>query len=364
MTVQSTLARQPYIISGAGPYAIPFYFLADTDIIAIRTPAGGGDPVTLALTTDYTLTGAGDKNGGALTLVTPVNGDTLTIINEPPISQLTQYPETGKFPAASHERALDKLTNVAKRVYDLASRSLRLNDGDPATSLQLPVSSPGKLIGWGPSGELANTSPAGVGPGSITPTELDRSYQPLNGNLTAEAGLTGAADNLPYYTGSGLKALTNFFAWGRLFLAAADVAAARIVLGVSTGTVTSVTGTAPVTSSGGATPAISMNAATVSSNGYMTSTQATKLAGIATGATVGIAADVGAGAIGSIITTGIYSYPGNSLASNPVWTPGTTYAAAGIYGVSSGTWRCIHASNVSGDGGNNYIYWGTFQRIA
>jgi hypothetical protein len=192
MTVQSTLARQPYTISGAGPYAIPFYFLADTDIIAIRTPVGGGNPVTLALTTNYTLTGAGDKNGGALTLVAPVNGDILTIINEPPINQLTQYPETGKFPAASHERALDKLTNVAKRIYDLASRSLRLNDGDTATSLQLPVSSPGKLIGWGPSGELVNTSPAGVGPGSITPTELDRSYQPLAAQLTTLAGMPAA----------------------------------------------------------------------------------------------------------------------------------------------------------------------------
>jgi hypothetical protein len=40
----------------------------------------------------------------------------------------------------------------------------------------------------------------------------------------------------------------------------------------TTGTVTSVTGTAPVVSSGGATPAISMAAATGSVNGYLTST--------------------------------------------------------------------------------------------
>ena len=40
----------------------------------------------------------------------------------------------------------------------------------------------------------------------------------------------------------------------------------------TTGTVTSVTGTAPVVSSGGATPAISMAAATSSVNGYLTST--------------------------------------------------------------------------------------------
>jgi hypothetical protein len=53
----------------------------------------------------------------------------------------------------------------------------------------------------------------------------------------------------------------------------------------SGGGVTSVTGTAPVVSSGGSTPAISMAAATASVNGYMTSTYASKLDGIAAGAT-------------------------------------------------------------------------------
>jgi hypothetical protein len=42
--------------------------------------------------------------------------------------------------------------------------------------------------------------------------------------------------------------------------------------GKGSGTVTSVTGTAPVVSSGGATPAISMAAASASANGYLTST--------------------------------------------------------------------------------------------
>ena len=52
-----------------------------------------------------------------------------------------------------------------------------------------------------------------------------------------------------------------------------------------TGAVSTVTATAPVASSGGANPDISMAAATASSNGYMTSTYAAKLDGIASGAT-------------------------------------------------------------------------------
>jgi hypothetical protein len=52
--------------------------------------------------------------------------------------------------------------------------------------------------------------------------------------------------------------------------------------------VTSVTGTAPIASSGGATPAISISAATTSAAGSMSSTDKTKLDGIASGAEVNV----------------------------------------------------------------------------
>jgi hypothetical protein len=59
---------------------------------------------------------------------------------------------------------------------------------------------------------------------------------------------------------------------------------AWVKLGVS-GTVTSVTGTAPIVSSGGVTPALSISAATTSAAGSMSSSDKTKLDGIASGAT-------------------------------------------------------------------------------
>lgn len=61
--------------------------------------------------------------------------------------------------------------------------------------------------------------------------------------------------------------------------------------GAGGGTVTSVTGAAPVVSSGGTTPEISMAAATSTVNGYMTSTYASKLDGIAAGSEVNVNAD-------------------------------------------------------------------------
>jgi hypothetical protein len=56
------------------------------------------------------------------------------------------------------------------------------------------------------------------------------------------------------------------------------------------GTVTSVTGTAPVVSSGGATPAISMAAATGSVNGYLTSTDWTTFNNKGSGTVTSVAA--------------------------------------------------------------------------
>jgi hypothetical protein len=58
----------------------------------------------------------------------------------------------------------------------------------------------------------------------------------------------------------------------------------------TTGTVTSVTGTAPVVSSGGATPAISMPAATTSADGYLTSTDWNTFNGKGSGTVTSVAA--------------------------------------------------------------------------
>jgi hypothetical protein len=92
---------------------------------------------------------------------------------------------------------------------------------------------------------------------------------------------------------------------------------------VTSSGVTSVSGTAPVVSSGGTTPAISMAAATASVHGYMTSTYATKLDGIATGAQVNVATNLGytTGANGGTVTSST-----GSSASLPV----ATAALAGL----------------------------------
>ncbi len=64
----------------------------------------------------------------------------------------------------------------------------------------------------------------------------DGAYQPLDGELTALAGLASAADKAPYFTGSGTAALADFTAYGRSLAAVANEAALKALVNLEIGT--------------------------------------------------------------------------------------------------------------------------------
>lgn len=111
MTVSSTQSYVEYNADGVTTaFTIPFYFLLNSDISVMVADSTGSisEPVN---GTDFTVTGAGDSGGGTLTFGTvTASGKTILIYRNPPVTQETKYYENGKFPAASHEAALDKLT--------------------------------------------------------------------------------------------------------------------------------------------------------------------------------------------------------------------------------------------------------------
>lgn len=126
MTVNTATASQSYTGNGVTQvFAIPFYFLVDTDLIVTRKVAITGVISTLVLNSDYTLSGSGNPAGGSLTmLVAPANLDQISINRNVVLVQQTAYPVNDKFPATSHERALDRLTMIAQQQADQISRSL------------------------------------------------------------------------------------------------------------------------------------------------------------------------------------------------------------------------------------------------
>jgi len=141
MTISTTDSRISYNGNGVTTvFSFPYRFLANGDLVVVSVDAAGVETVK-TLTTDYTITGAGDDAGGSVTmLVAPASGTRLIIYRDTDITQETDYISGDPFPAETHERALDRLTMIAQEIGSDADRAIKVPVGDSSSlSTTLPA---------------------------------------------------------------------------------------------------------------------------------------------------------------------------------------------------------------------------------
>lgn len=140
MTISSTASEISYAGNGATvAFAIPFPFDTSADIKVTSTVTATGD--VSVLSSGFAITGGAGSTGTITFTTAPASTVSITLIDDPARTQPTDYVANDAFPAESHERALDRVTRLCKRLYQRSLRSLRVPDGDPVTDAELaPVS--------------------------------------------------------------------------------------------------------------------------------------------------------------------------------------------------------------------------------
>lgn len=143
MTVSSSTSRVSYSGNGATVvFAVPFYFLANSQLLVVLRSSTGVE-TTQVLGTNYTVTGAGVLTGGTVTMTAaPAAGTTLVISRNVPLTQETDLQPNDRLPAETLEQSIDKLTMITQQLDEVNDRTIKFPLSDSSSiSPSLPSSS-------------------------------------------------------------------------------------------------------------------------------------------------------------------------------------------------------------------------------
>ena len=146
MTVNSNLNKIQYVgAGGVTLFPFPYPFELTTDIVTTVVDTSVTPPADISGSFTFVVAGgAGDVGSVTITPApdTVKTTNRITIKRVVAATQLTSYPESGQFPAKAHEKALDKLTELAQQIFEGLGRTLALSVNTALSSapvLQDPV---------------------------------------------------------------------------------------------------------------------------------------------------------------------------------------------------------------------------------
>lgn len=158
MTVDTTTSKDTYAGNDVTTVFTVNFRILDQAHIAVTLIDDTTSVETLqVITTDYTVSGVGDPTASVTMIVAPASGETLAILRDVPLTQTRDYVTGDKFPADSHEDALDKLTMAAQEQAELLDRTLTM--GTTFSGIPVKVADPtaNTVLQWSAAGDAIVT---------------------------------------------------------------------------------------------------------------------------------------------------------------------------------------------------------------
>jgi hypothetical protein len=155
MTIASETSRSDYIGAGTtDTYDYTFRILSEEDL-RVTTRDTAGSETTLALNTDYTVTGVGGALGGTIVLTAGVLATdyALAIVRDRAFLQETDIRNQGDFFPESIEDALDSIVMQVQTLSVSVDGAVRLPDTAASVSSLLPIPSADTFLAWNSDGD-------------------------------------------------------------------------------------------------------------------------------------------------------------------------------------------------------------------
>lgn len=215
-TVSSTTAFLQYTLT-TNPQALPVTFVftnsADLQVLDARA---GADPVTLTINSDYSVTGGLGSTGTVTTIAGGSHGvlvgDVITIVRNVPLTQTTNYTNTGPLTAAIIGASFDKLTEITQQINLRLAGTLQFPVNEALSGNLLLSARASKLLGFDSSGALAYYANAGAPSSyvaSITGTANQVIASAATGAVTLSLPQSIGTGSSPVFTGLTLSGLSS-----------------------------------------------------------------------------------------------------------------------------------------------------------
>lgn len=198
MTISTTTARWEYTGDGSTTeFTYNNLIFEDSDLNVYV------DGTLQELTTDYTVTNAGEETGGEVVFVSaPANDAEVTIVRDVPNTQGSDYPTGGPFPSKVTESDLDRRTVVSQDQQQAIERFLRVvesEQGIPTLELPTLAERAGKFLAFDENGVPIALA------GSMTDAEVEDAYNNQVSVVTQAEAEAGTATIVRRWTAQRVK---------------------------------------------------------------------------------------------------------------------------------------------------------------